>query len=325
MDTLRDLCATFVAAVALSASTAALGQGWPTRPITVVSPFVSGTTNDLVAQTILGPVGQQLGQPFALENRPGGDGTVGVESVVKANPDGQTLLLSTSAMSAAVILHKALPYDTLRDLEPVAMFGGEPSMLVAAPGKGYNKVADLVTAGKEKPGELKFASVGIGSASYIAGERFRLAAGLNVQHVPYPGPDKALADLTAGRVDFYFIPVLPALPLITEGRVVPLAVTTPHRLQSLPGLPTLVEAGYPIPTYLTWCGLSAPAKTPHRIVDTLNTAIVKALNLPAVRTKLLRIGLEPAPMSPEQFATFFSDDITGMIKLAKDAHIEPSD
>ncbi len=145
-------------------------------------------------------------------------------------------------MSTAVILHKSLPYDALRDLEPIAMFGGEPSMLVAAPEKGYTNVADLVAAAKAKPGELKFASVGVGSASYIAGERFRLAAGLDVQHVAYPGPGQALADLTAGRVDFYFIPVMPALPLITEGRVVPLAVSTPHRLQSLSGLQTLARS-----------------------------------------------------------------------------------
>ena len=321
MDSLRDLCAVFV--VVLGAGTAALAQQWPTRPITVVSPFVSGTTNDLVARIVLDPVGQQFRQPFVLENRPGGDGTVGVESVVKAEPDGQTLLLMTSAMSAAVILHKALPYDALRDLEPIAMFGGEPSMLVAAPEKGYTKVADLVAVAKEKPGQLKFASVGVGSASYFAGERFRLAAGLNAQHISFPGPDKALAALREGRVDFYFIPVLPALPLITEGRVVPLAVSTPNRLPSLRGLPTLAESGYPIPTYLTWSGLGAPAKTPRTIVDTLNTAIVKALGLPTVQSRLLRIGFLPAPMSPEQFATFFSDDVTEMTKLAKDAHIEP--
>ena len=293
------------------------------RPITVVTPFVSGTTDELVARVVLGPVGQLFGQPFNLENRTGGDGDVGITSVVNAPPDGQTLLLSTSAMSTAVILHKALPYDTLRDLKPVALFGGEPAMLVGAPNKGYATIADLVAAAKAKPGELKFASVGIGSASYLAGERFRVAAGLNVQHVAYPGPGEALADLNAGRVDFYFIPVLPALPLISEGRAVPLAVTTPHRLQSLSGLPTLDELGYSIGPYLQWCGLSAPANTPRAIVDKLNAAIGKALDLPAVHSQLLRIGFEPAPMSPDQFAAFVSGDIASMKKLAKDAEIGP--
>jgi tripartite-type tricarboxylate transporter receptor subunit TctC len=324
MNSLRGLCAAVIAVVALVAGAAAKAQAWPTRPVTVVSPFLSGTTFDLVAQIVLDPVGQQLGQPFTLQNRTGGDGTVGVQSVIKANPDGQTLLLSTSAMSAAVILHKSLPYDAQHDLEPVAMFGGEPTILLGAPNKGYNTLTDLVAAAKAKPGQLKFASVGIGSASHLAGERFRLAAGLDVQHVPYSGPAQALADLSAGRVDFYFVPVLPALPLISEGRAVALAVSTPHRLQSLRGLPTLDEAGYPIGPYLEWCGLSAPANTPRDVVDKLNAAIVRALDLPAVRSKLLRVGYEPAPMSAEQFATFISNDVTATIKLAKDARIAPS-
>ena len=234
--------------------------------------------------------------------------------MVKAAADGQTLLLSTSAMSAAVILHKSLPYDALHDLEPIAMFGGEPAMLVGAPNKGYATIADLVAAAKAKPGELKFASVGIGSASYLAGERFRLAASLDVQHVAYPGPGQALADLNAGRVDFYFIPVLPALPLISEGRAVPLAVSTPHRLQSLSGLQTLAEAGYAMPQYLTWCGLSAPANTPRNIVDQLNAAIVKALGFPAVRSQLLRIGFEPAPIHPQQYGKFFADDVAAITR-----------
>jgi tripartite-type tricarboxylate transporter receptor subunit TctC len=309
---------------AVTVATAALGQHWPTRPITVVSPFVAGTTDDLVAQIVLGPVGQQIGQPFVLENHPGGDGTAGVGSVVKAIPNGETLLLSSSAMSAAVLLHKELPYDLLHDLAPIAMFGGEPSMLVAAPGKGYTKVADLVAAAKAKPGEIKFASVGVGSASYIAGERFRLAAELNVQHVPYPGPVQALADIMAGHIDFYFIPVIPALALITEGKVVPLAVSTPNRLQSLPGLQTLAEAGYAMTPYLTWCGLSAPANTARNIVVELNSAIVKVLGFPAVRTQLLRVGFEPSPMSPEQYEKFFADDLAAMTKLAKDVQIEPT-
>ena len=322
MGMLRGLCAVVVAVGVACSGAAALAQAWPARAITLVSPFVSGTTDELVAHIALGPVGQEIGQPFNVENRTGGDGTVGVASVVKAKPDGQTLLLTTSQMTAAVILNKALPYDMLRDLEPIAMFGGEPTMLVGAPNKGYATVADLVAAAKAKPGELKYASVGAGSASHLAGERFRLAAGLNVQHVVYPGPAQALADLNAGRVDFYFIPVLPALPLISEGRAVPLAVSTPHRLQSLRGLPTLDEAGYPIGPYLEWSGLSAPANTPREIVDKLNASIVKALDLPAVHSQLLRVGFEPAPMSADQFASFIASDVAAMKKLAQDAHIE---
>ncbi len=242
---------------------------------------------------------------------------------MKAPPDGYTLVVSSSAMSTAVILHKSLPYDTLRDLTPVAMFGGEPSILMGAPGKGVVSVADLVRAAEANPDGIKFGSVGVGSPSHIAGERFRLLGGINAKHVSYSGIAEALADLTAGRIDFYFVPVTPALPLITQGKAVPLAVSTPNRLQSLPGLPTLAESGYPIPTYLTWCGLSAPANTPHEVVNRLNAAITKALDLPAVRTKMLQTGFIPMQMSPEQFAGYFANEVTDMLKLAKEAHIDP--
>jgi tripartite-type tricarboxylate transporter receptor subunit TctC len=319
----RGLCAALVAIIVGAFGAAGFAQSWPARPVTLVSPFVSGTTDELVARIVLGPVGQALGQPFNVDNRTGGGGVAGVASVIKAAPDGETLLLSSSTISTTVILHKSLPYELLHDLEPVAMFGGEPTMLVGAPNKGYATIADLVAAAKAKPGELKYGSVGVGSAAHLAGERFRLAARLNVQHVTYPGPGQALADLNAGGIDFYFVPVLAALPLISEGRAVPLAVSTPHRLQSLRGLPTLDEAGYPVGPYLEWCGLSAPANTPPDIVDKLNAAVGKALDLPAVHTQLLRIGFEPAPMSASQFATFVSNDVSAVSKLAKDAHIEP--
>ena len=309
---------------AIAVAHAARADEWPNHPISVVSPFTTGTTSDTVAQTVLGPAGAQLGQPFVLGNRPGQGATAAVASVVKAEPDGYTLLLATSAMSAAVITHKSLPYDTVSDLAPVAMFAIEPSMLMAAPGKGYNSVAQLVAAAKATPGAIKFGSVGIGSASYIAGERFRQLAGIVVGHTAYPGAAEALADLAAGRIDFYFVPVTPALPLIVQGKGVALAVSTPDRLQSLPGLPTLKESGYAIP-YLSWCGLSAPAKTPTEIVSKLHRVIADALELSAVRTKLLRTGYVAAPMTTQQYANFIVDDIAAMTSLGKEAHIEPLD
>jgi tripartite-type tricarboxylate transporter receptor subunit TctC len=275
-----------------------------------------------VARTVLDPAGSQLGQSFAIENRPGDDGIIGATSVAKARPDGYTLLLTTSSMTASVVLHKSPPYDVVHDFAPVAMFGGAPSMLMAAPQKGYTRIADLVAAAKENPGKIKFGSVGIGSASYVAGERFRQLAGLDVARVIYSGPAEAIDDLAAGRIDFYFVPVTPALPLIVQGKAVPLAVSTPNRLQSLPGLPTLIEAGYPLPVYLTWCGLAAPANTPALIVSKLNSIIGKVLDLPPVRTQLLRTGYLPEPMTAEQFAQFVAEDLAAMTKLATEAHVE---
>jgi tripartite-type tricarboxylate transporter receptor subunit TctC len=319
------LWAVFASLAAIAAGAAAFADEWPTRPISVVSPFAVGTTNDIVAHIVLDPAGSQIGQSFVFKNQPGSGGTDGVAAVAKASPDGYTLLLATSAMTTAVILRKSLPYDTVRDLVPIAMFGGEPSMLMGAPGKGYTSVADLVAAAKAHPGALRFGSVGVGSASYIAGERFVVLAGLDVTHAAYPGAAEALADLAGGRIDFYFVPVTPALPLMTQGKAVALAVSTPTRLQSLSGLPTLTESGYAFPMYLTWCGLAAPAKTSPDIVNKINTAIVNALELPAVRTKLLRTGYVPTPLTPQQFGKFISDEVDAMVTLGKEAHIDPTD
>jgi tripartite-type tricarboxylate transporter receptor subunit TctC len=324
MPSIRKLCAAMAVMSIMMAARSVCAAEWPSRPILVVSPFAAGTTYDTVAHTVLDPAGSQLGRTFVLEDRPGGGGTAAVASVVKAAPDGYTMLLTTSAMTAAVILHKSLPYDIVRDFASVAMFAIEPSMLMAAPGKGYNSVADLVAAAKASPGGIKFGSVGVGSASYIAGERFRQLAGLTVGHVAYSGAAEALADLAAGRIDFYFMPVTPALPLIVQGKGIALAVSTPDCLQSLPGLPTLKESGYAIP-YLSWCGLSAPAKTPPEIVNKGYRVIAKVLELPAVRTKLLRTGYVPAAMTAQQYAGFVADDVAAMISLGKEARIQPRD
>jgi len=298
---------------------------WPVRPVLTISPFTAGSANDVVARLVLDQVGQQVGQALVVENRSGGGGIVGVASVVRAEPDGYTLLLSSASMSSAVVLHSVLPYDALRDLVPIAMMGVQPSVLVAAPGKGFKTVAELVGAAKAKPGQLNFASAGIGSASHIAGERFRLAAGLQVQHIPYRGPVEALTDLMTGRVDFYFLPIAAALPLIKQGKVVALAVSTPARTQSLPYVPTIAEAGYPDAEYLFWGGISAPVKTPRAIVEKLNHEVNKALAVPAVEEKLQNLGVQPKPMTPDQFAKFFADDVATTVKLGKDANIAPMD
>jgi tripartite-type tricarboxylate transporter receptor subunit TctC len=308
-----------------SSRPAAAQEEWPTRPVLVVSPFTAGSANDIVARLIFDQVGQQIGQAFVVENRPGGGGIVGVASVVRAEPDGYTLLLSSASMSSAVILHRSLPYDELRDLEPVAMLGAQPSVLVAAPGKGFTTVADLVAAAKSRSGELNFASAGIGSASHIAGERFRLAAGLQVQHIPYRGPTEALADLMTGRIDFYFLPIAPALPLIKQGKVIALAVSTPQRARLLPDVPTIAEAGYPSAEYLFWGGVSAPAGISPMIVAKLNREIGTTLSMPAIRDRLQQLGVEPMPMTPEQFGKFFANDVAAMVQLGKDANIVPMD
>lgn len=314
-----------IALAAVAAATAAAGQeAWPTRAVQVISPFSAGNANDIVGRVVLDQVARQIGQSFVIENRPGGGGVLGAAVVAKAEPDGYTVLLHSSSLSSQAVLHKTLPYDPVRDFAPVILFGIQPSVLVAAPSKGFKTTADLVAAAKAKPGALNYASAGIGSASHMAAERLRLAAGINVQHIPFRGPVEAFAEVMAGRIDFYFLPIAPALPMIGDGKVVALAVSTPQRAPSLPNVPTVAEAGYPDAEYLFWGGLSLPAKAPRHIVQKLHDETQKALNLPAIRERLAKLGVQPRPMSVEQCEKFFRDDLAATVKLAKDAHIEPT-
>ncbi len=321
MKSVRTLCGAIACAAAIAASTAAFAQAWPTRSMQVISPFTAGNANDIIARIVLDQVGKQLGQTFIIENRPGGGGVLGAAQVAKADPDGYTFLLHSSSLSSHVILHKTLPYDGLRDFAPIVLFGVQPSVLVTAPSKGFKTVADLVAAAKAKPGDLNFASAGVGSASHLAGEKFRVATGIQVQHIPYKGPVEAFTDVMTGRIDFYFVPISPAVPMIQQGKVVPLAVSTAKRAALLPDVPTIAEAGYPNAEYVFWGGLSAPSKTPREIIVKLHDEVQKALDIPAIRERLKQIGVQEQPMSPEQFAKYFADDVAAMIKLGKDANI----
>jgi tripartite-type tricarboxylate transporter receptor subunit TctC len=181
---------------------------------------------------------------------------------------------------------------------------------------------DLVAAAKAKPGALNYASAGIGSASHMAAERLRVAAGIDAQHIPFRGPVEAFTEVMAGRIDFYFLPIAPALAVIADGKVVALAVSTHKRAPSLPNVPTVTEAGYPDAEYLFWGGLSAPAKTPR---DKLHDETQKALNLPAIEQRLSQLGVQPQPMSVEEFEEFFRDDVAATVKLARQARIVPMD
>ena len=265
-----------VVGVALAAGTsAAFAQAWPTRTITMISPFTAGNANDIVARAVLDEVSKSIGQTIVIENKPGGGGTIGVSMVAKAAPDGYTILLHSSSLSSQVVLHKSLPFDPLNDFTGVVMFGVQPSVLVTAPSKGFKTVADLVAAAKAKPGAMNFASAGVGSASHMAAARFIQTAGIKAQHIPFRGPVEAFTEVMAGRIDFYFLPIAPALPVIQNGKVLALAVSTPKRAPSLPNVPTVVEAGYPGAQYLFWGGLSVPAKTPRAIVDKLHDEVAE--------------------------------------------------
>jgi tripartite-type tricarboxylate transporter receptor subunit TctC len=323
MSWTRALGATIAAAVLLAAGVSASAQQFPTRPMRVISPYPAGSASDTTGRIVLDQVGQILGQAFVVEPQPGAGGVVGFGAVAKANPDGYTLVTSSSSMANGKVLHVHLPYDPVRDFIPVAMFGTQPNVLVASKQSGFTTVADLVKAAKAKPGTLTFASAGVGSTSHMAGERFKLATGIDVRHIPFR--EAAITEVMAGRIDFYFLPLAAAASVLGSGKLNVLAVSTAKRAPLLPNVPSIVEAGYPQAQSSFWVGLSAPAKTPADVVNRLHDAVEQALQKPDVKEKLGRIGVEPELMSVEQFGKFFKQDYDATLQLAKDAHIEPTD
>lgn len=313
------------AAAGLLISTAdADAQNWPTHPIRVISPFTAGNAGDTVARIVFDRVSQQIGQALLIENKPGAGGTLAADFVAKAEPDGYTLLLSSASLSSQVVFHKTLPYDAIHAFAPVSLIGIQPTVVVAAPARNFKSLADLIAAAKAKPGSLTFASAGVGSASHMAAERLRIAAQIDVRHIPFRGAE-GLNEVLAGRIDFYCIPVAPAVPLINAGKVTVLAVSTAKRATLLPNVPTVAEAGYPEAAYLFWGGVAAPAKTPSAIVNRLHGEIEKALQVPEVQEKLKKLGVEEQVLTVAQFDKFVSDDMAGTLKLAKDAHLGPTD
>ena len=322
MSLFRSFAAALAAALLLG-TLSAKADDWPTRPIRVISPYPAGSASDTVSRVVLDRVSQLLGQPMVIEVKPGAGGIVGFADVAKADPDGYTIVTSSTSLGTGLVLHHKLPYDPLNDFASVAMMGVQPNVLVASKDSGFKTVADLVAAAKAKPGVLTFGSAGVGSSSHMAGERLRLAANIDVRHVPFR--EGALTEVMAGRIDFYFLPLAAAASALGSGKLNVLAVSSPKRAALLPDVPSIVEAGYPKAVFRFWVGLSVPARTPSSIIIKLHDATEKALADPGMKDKLAKLGIEPEPMSVEAFSQFVKEDIAGTVQLAKDAHIEPLD
>jgi tripartite-type tricarboxylate transporter receptor subunit TctC len=273
-----------------------------------------------MSRVVLDQVSKQIAKPIVVENRPGAGGVLGANVVAKAAPDGHTMLAS-GALATTYALYPNLPYDTLRDFVPVIPVGQQPMVLVAAPSKGFRSVNDLVDIAKAKPGKLNFASTGVGSPSHFAAERLRISAQFEAQHIPFRGPTEGLTETLAGRIDFFFVTLAPALSLINDGKLIALAVSTSTRSPALAQVPTIAELGLPNATYEFWVGLFLPAKTPRDIVVRIHREGVDALQISAVRDRLAAIGIEPMPMGLEQFDRYFQSDVEAAVKLVKAAKI----
>lgn len=314
--------ASFVAVAALAlaiAPVAVRAADYPTKPIRAIIPFGPGSATDIVPRIVFDQVGKELGQQIVVENRGGAGGTIGEAQVAKSDPDGYTLLATSSAHTIAPALYSKLSYDTQRDFVAIGAIGSVPNVLIIAPSKGIKTLKDFVAKAKSKPNALSFASLGVGSAVHMSAERFRLSAGYQAVNVPFKGGAEALSEVIAGRVDYYFCPIATALPFIKDGKLLALAVSSKTRAAALPDVPTTLEAGYPNSDYTFWIGVFAPAKTPTAIVDTLNAALVRAVKTPSIVAKLDAIGIQTATMTSAQFTAQVDGELTTYAAFAKKA------
>ena len=302
---------------------AVMAQEWPAKqPIHVVISNTPGSALDVAARLVFEQVSRQIGQTIVAENRAGAANTIGIAAVAKAEPDGYTILVTTSGIAIAPYTHKSLPYDTARDLRAVSPLGNLTNVLISPAGR-FKSLKDLVAAAKVKPNELTYASLGPGSTGNMTAERLGLSAGFRALQVPFKGTAEGVADLAAGRVDFFFTPVVAALGLIRDRKVEALAIGSSSRSSLMPELPTTVEAGYPDSDYNFWIGVFVPVATPRPIVARLHDEIRKALQVPEVKDRLDKFGAEPMDMTAAQFEAYFKKELVINEALVKAANISP--
>ncbi len=309
--------------LALSGS-AALAQAYPSRPIKFLVPFSPGSGTDIIARTVGEAMSKNIGQPVIVENKPGAGGTIAAAQVARAEPDGYTVLIHSSGHALNPAIYPNLPYDTLRDLTGITPLASMPNVLVVSPARGWKTVADLVAAAKVKPGQLNYASAGIGSATHMNAEKFRLQAGIEAQHVPFKGTPEALTDVIGGRNDWFFAPLSAALPLVREGKLQALAVSTPTRAAVLPAVPTSVEAGVPGSDYIFWVAMIVSSATPPAVMQRLHDEALKVLADRDVKERLAGLGAEPFPLAQDAFNAFIRVEIDAAAKIARVANLKGS-
>ena len=295
---------------------------WPTKPIRVIVPFAAGSTTDIIARAVADKIGQSLGQQLIIDNRGGASGTIGQAAVAQAAPDGYTIMVHSSSHTVSPSTFAKLPFDTLADFAPVTPISSTPNVLVISPSKNIKTLQELLTAARAKPGSMNFATAGQGSATHLNAEKFKLAARIDAENIPFTGSAGAVSEVIAGRVDYYFSPIAPVIGQIRAGQLVPLAVGSPRRASALPNVPTTAEGGVPGSEFNFWIGMFAPAKTPKEIVNRLHDEVVKALNTPEVKERFLTLGADAWTLKPEQFDAYIRDEIKSNAVLVKAARLE---
>jgi tripartite-type tricarboxylate transporter receptor subunit TctC len=314
---LRIVAVTLIAA----ASTQALAQDYPTRAIRLIVPLTPGSGADIAGRIIAKTMTEAWHQPVVVENRPGAGGLIGTQVVTKSDADGYTLLVQSASHAANSAIYKSLPYDPLKDLIDVARLGVTPYVMVTAPNGPYKSLKALLDAAKANPGNIPFASAGVGSSTHLAAEYVVDLAGIKMLHVPYRGSPEAIQDTIAGRTAFYMAPINTAVGLVNEGRLAAIGLSSRRRAEVMPAVVPLAEQGFPDYDVSLWFGMWAPAGTPPAIVQKLNTQVASALQNPEVVEQFGKLGISPLPMRPDEFARFVRSEMSIYQRIVKQAQI----
>jgi tripartite-type tricarboxylate transporter receptor subunit TctC len=301
----------------------AFAQNYPAKPVKLIVPFPPGGNTDIVGRLVAQKLGDSLGQQVYVENRGGAGGTIGAEAAAKSPADGYTLFFATTGtLASAPSLQPDLRYDPVKAFTPISTLANAPVVVLVASDVPVTTLQELVQVAKAKPGQLKFGSAGTGHFVHLAGEMFKIAAGVDMLHVPYKGVNAALTDMLGGRIELMFDAPAQYEPHLQSGKVRALAVANPKRLARLPEVPTTAEAGLPGYELASWFGLAAPAGTPAEAVSRLNAEVLKALSAQDVVATLNKLGLEPAGSSPQQYAAMIAEDLAKWRRAVKAAGIK---
>ena len=295
----------------------AWAQGYPAKPVRVVVGFSAGSTTDLIGRVLAAKMGDGLGQPVVVDNRPGAGANIAAELVSKAPPDGYTVLLANAGIATGATAYVKLNFNALRDFAPVSQVSATPHILVTHPSLPPKSVKELIAFTRARPGELNFASTGHGNSDHLAAELFSYMTGLKMVHVTYKGGPLAINDLLTGQIEMYFAGVPVALPFVKAGRIRALGVTGAKRSSVVPDVPTIAEAGVPGYEHILWGMLLVPAATPNDIVARLNREAVKVLEAADVRERYAGMGVEPAPSTPERAAAYLRSETDKYAKVVK--------
>lgn len=315
-------CVVLSSPATLYAQGAGAAAGFPNRPIRIVVPFTPGGQPDIFSRMIGQKAGESMGQSVIVDNRPGAGGMLGSRIVAEAEPDGYTLLSISAAHAIGPSVRK-LPYDTRKDFAGITMAYNAAYLLVVPPALGVKTVQELIALAKSKPGQLNLASAGAGSGTHFAGLMFKHAANIDIVHVPFRGIPEATTDIIANRVQVFMAPLASSVPLVREGRLRALGVSSPARVSVLAEVPTIAEAGLPGFRFDSWGAIFAPAKTPRAVITRLNREFTRALALPDVETKMRDLGADPAPTTPAELDKFIVRELATIAKLAQLAGIKP--